>query len=69
VTRWLVAPVRWAYDFLADDPVLLLGTAIAVGVVAIVVHASKSAAGIILYAALVVVIAASLWRAATSGKG
>lgn len=67
--RCFIAPLIWAYDFLAEDLVLVVGTAIAIGVGILAVHITKNAAGIILYGALVAVIAASLWRAAASGRG
>jgi hypothetical protein len=58
----LIRAVTWVYDFLAEDLVLLIGTAVAVGIAVLAIHTVRNAAGIILYGAVVVVIAISLWR-------
>lgn len=62
--RQLTATVLWVYDFLAEDLILLLGTALAIALVVLAVHTIRHLAGIILYATVVVVIAISLRRAA-----
>ncbi|HLJ66251.1 MAG TPA: hypothetical protein VKX16_02675 [Chloroflexota bacterium] len=64
----LTGAVAWVYDFLAEDPVVLLGTLAALVVAVLAVHAARSAAGVILFAAVVLVIAASLWRTVLSRK-
>ena len=66
--RWLFKAVAWIYDFLAEDLVLLIGAALAIAIVALTVHTVKTGAGVILWAVIVVVIAISLWRAASTGR-
>jgi hypothetical protein len=67
--KWLRRTVLWLYDFLAEDMVLLAGTALAIAVAAISAHAIKDAAGYILWAVVIVVITVSLWRTATTAAG
>ncbi len=55
--------IAWLYDFLAEDLILLLGTAAAIAVAVVAVHVAPSLAGYVLYAGIVLVIATSLWRA------
>lgn len=62
--KYIIGPIAWVYDFLAEDMVLLIGTVLTLLIVlaAIHVHSVKNAAGIILFVAVVLVIFASLWR-------
>jgi uncharacterized protein with PQ loop repeat len=66
--RWLINALLWIYDFLAEDAVLLIGTVIAFAVAVLAVHAARNAAGIILFAVIVAVIAASLWRTVATSR-
>jgi hypothetical protein len=61
--RWPLRALAWIYDFLAEDLVLLIGTALAVGIAVLAIHTVRDAAGVILYGVIVGVIAVSLWRA------
>jgi hypothetical protein len=60
--------VAWVYDFLAEDLTLLVGTAVAIVVAVLAVHLSKSAAGYVLFLAVVAVVAASLWRTVAASR-
>lgn len=60
--------IAWIYDFLAEDLTLLVGAALAIVVAVLAVHVSKNVAGYVLFVAVVLVIAASLWRTVSAGK-
>lgn len=64
--QWLIKPIAWVYDFLAEDMVLLVGAVAAIVVAAVAVHTVRGAAGYILWAIVIAVIAISLWRTATA---
>jgi hypothetical protein len=63
IIRRLVRIVLWIYHFLAEDPILLIGTALAIVVAAFAAHTVPHAAGFILWGVISAAIAASLWRA------
>lgn len=65
---WLTSAFAWIYDFLAEDTILLAGAIIAILIAFLAVHMSRTAAGYILWIAVVVVIAASLWRTVSASK-
>ncbi len=65
---WLTGAAAWIYDFLAEDTILLVGAIIAIIIAVLAVHMSRSAAGYILWIAVVLVIAASLWRTVSATK-
>jgi predicted RND superfamily exporter protein len=64
----LTKSVAWVYDFLAEDLTLLVGTAVAIVVAVLAVHLSRSAAGYVLFLAIVAVVAASLWRTMSASR-
>ena len=61
-------PIAWIYDFLAEDLTLLIGAALAVALAVLAVHVARNVAGYVLFVAIVLVIAASLWRTVSAGK-
>lgn len=65
---WLTGAIAWIYDFLAEDTILLAGAIIAIIIAFLAVHMSRTAAGYILWIAVVVVITASLWRTVSASK-
>ena len=69
--RYIIGPILWIYDFLAEDLTLLVGAAIAILIVILAIHVIHipRVAGYILFAVVVLVIAASLWRSLPAEKG
>jgi hypothetical protein len=65
---WLTGAIAWVYDFLAEDTILLVGGIIAIIIGFLAVHMSRTAAGYILWVAVVLVIVASLWRTVSASK-
>lgn len=66
--RTLLAPVLWAYDFLAEDTILLVGAAIAILVTALLIHTVHDAAGYVLIVMVLLTVSTSLWRTATTQR-
>jgi hypothetical protein len=66
--RWITAAIAWVYDFLAEDVTLLVGAAVAIVVTVLAVHTVRTAAGIILFFVVAIVITASLWRTVSATK-
>jgi hypothetical protein len=62
----ILAPFLWIYDFLAEDVTIMIGAVIAVILGVLVVHVNKSAAGYVLFAAVILAITVSIWRTATA---
>lgn len=60
--RWIIAPFAWAYDFLAEDVVLLVGTGVAIALGVLAVHVARNIAGFILFLAVAAAVVISLWR-------
>lgn len=56
--------ILWIYDFLAEDPVLLLGAVIAIPITLLFLHVTKIGAGFLLWAVILVAITISLLRTA-----
>ncbi len=63
---WLRNAILWIYDFLAEDIVLVIGTAVALLVALGVSRANPRAAGFVLFAVVIAVIATSIWRTVSS---
>lgn len=66
--RWITGSIAWIYDFLAEDTILLAGAIVAILIAILAVHVARNAAGYVLFVAIVLVIAASLWRTVSAVK-
>lgn len=60
--RSLLAPIVWIYDFLAEDLIILVGSALAIALTALLVHVAPKTAGYVFIAAVILAILASIWR-------
>ncbi|MGH2443839.1 MAG: hypothetical protein ACRDFX_11860 [Chloroflexota bacterium] len=67
--RRILAPILWAYDFLAEDAIVFLGALIAIGL-AVLAHnlSGNVAAGAVLIAIIVLSIAVSVWRTVSTAE-
>lgn len=63
---WLARSLSWIYGFLAEDVILLFGTALAFLVALVAGRLAPQAAGAILFFTVLVVITVSLYRASSS---
>jgi hypothetical protein len=64
----VAAVFAWVYDFLAEDPVLVVGAPIAIVLTAIAVNLSPSWAGVVLWLVVSVTIAVSLVKAISAKR-